>query len=90
MTSQTKASGTDAASIASWMTSYVSAVLNLPPDAFSPSDQFDAYGLDSVEAVIMAGVMEEEYSVVIEPTELLDHPSIDQFSLVLAARLASG
>ena len=46
-----------------------------------PTDQtFDTYGFDSVEAVVMAGVMEEEFGVPVDPIQLLEHPSIDDFA----------
>jgi acyl carrier protein len=79
--------GVDEASIRGWMVRYIRSVLNLPGDVDAAA-QFDAYGLDSVEAVIMAGVMEEEFRVVIDPMEMFEHPSIDRFAALLAARVA--
>ncbi len=80
--------GVDEASIRTWMIRYVRSVLNLSDDDVTVAKQFDAYGLDSVEAVIMAGVMEEEFRVVIDPMEMFEHPSIERFSTLLAARIA--
>ncbi len=79
--------GVDQASIRAWMVRYIRQVLNLPEDV-DVEAQFDAYGLDSVEAVIMAGVMEEEFRVVIDPMDMFEHPSIDRFAALLAARIA--
>ena len=70
--------------VRSWMVGYMSDLLTLAPDQIDPTAQFDAYGMDSIEAVVMAGVMEEEFGVVIEPTLLLEYPSIELFSKACA------
>jgi acyl carrier protein len=69
------------------MVNYITSVLELPPGSVPTSQKFNEYGLDSVEAVVMAGVMEEEFGVPIDPILLFEHPSIDQF---VAARARSG
>lgn len=68
---------TDAETLRSWMTSYIAAVLDLDQDTVATNVSFDSYGMDSVEAVIMAGVMEEEFSIRIDPTMVFEDPSID-------------
>lgn len=68
---------TDAETLRAWLKSYISAVLDLEADTVSTAVPFDSYGLDSVEAVIMAGVMEEEFSIRIDPTMVFEDPSID-------------
>lgn len=59
-----------------WMENYVRSNLDLPED-FTTAMRFDGYGIDSVEAVIMAGVMEEDFGIAIEPRFFFDDPSID-------------
>ncbi|MGE0415547.1 MAG: acyl carrier protein [Acetobacteraceae bacterium] len=71
-----------------WMVDYITSVLDLSPDVVLPKLKFNEYGLDSVEAVVMAGVMEEEFGVPIDPILLFEHPSIDEF--VLARALPDG
>ena len=71
-----------------WMLDYITSVLDLPAGEISTAAQFDIYGLDSVEAVVMAGVMEEEFGVQIDPVELFDHPSIDAFTNAFATPAA--
>ena len=56
--------------------------------AFSTADRFDTYGLDSVEAVIMAGVMEEEFQVIVDPHRFFETPSIDEFTAAFTAPAA--
>ncbi len=75
--------------IAQWMTRHISSVLARPEDSLNPADTFDTIGLDSVEAVIMAGMMEEEFGVTVDPMELYENPSVAQFASHLAARLAA-
>jgi acyl carrier protein len=63
-----------------WMRDYILSVLDLPPEQVPTAQTFDTYGFDSVEAVVMAGVMEEEFGVPVDPVQLLEHPSIDEFA----------
>jgi len=58
------------------MVDYLSTSLDLPSD-FSTSMRFDSYGIDSVEAVIMAGVMELEFGIQMEPRYFFNDPSIE-------------
>lgn len=62
-----------------WMIKYICGVLGLDPATFSTADSFDVYGLDSVEAVIMAGAMEEEFQTVVDPHLFYDYHSVDDF-----------
>jgi len=75
----------DPAILKAWMANYICGVLGLDRAAFSTADRFDTYGLDSVEAVIMAGVMEEEFQVIVDPHRFFDTPSIDEFTAVFTA-----
>ncbi len=62
-----------------WMIEYITSVLDLPVESLSTGATFDACGIDSVEAVVMAGVMEEHFGVEIEPMLFFENPSIDAF-----------
>jgi acyl carrier protein len=79
----TKAS-LDPAVLRVWMFKYIGSVLDIPSDSFSGSATFDTYGMDSAEAVIMAGVMEEEFRVQIDPRLFFEHPSVDELANALA------
>jgi acyl carrier protein len=68
-----------------WMVKYICGVLGLDRATFSTCDRFDVYGLDSVEAVIMAGVMEEEFQVVVDPQRFFEAPSVDEFVAAFTA-----
>jgi acyl carrier protein len=68
-----------------WMVKYICGVLGLDRATFLSADRFDVYGLDSVEAVIMAGVMEEEFQVVVDPQRFFEAPSVDEFVAAFTA-----
>jgi len=70
----------DEAALRDWMVAYIARLLSFAPADIDTSAQFDTFGMDSIEAVVMAGIMEEEFGVVIEPTLLLEYPSIDLFA----------
>ena len=75
--------------VKNWMVAYVAEVWNGNQADVNVHDTFDALNLDSVEAIIMAGLMEEEYDIEIDPRELYDNPSIALFSKHLGARLTA-
>ena len=70
----------DRAQLRSWMIDYITAVLAIPVEKIDANATFDSYGFDSVEAVVMAGVMEEEFGVPVDPIQLFEHPTIADFS----------
>jgi acyl carrier protein len=70
----------DEAGLRAWMAGYVARHLGIDAAAVDTSARFDSFGLDSVEAVVMAGVMEEEFGVAVEPALLLAYPSVDLFA----------
>jgi len=69
----------DATVLKDWMVKYLAEVLMLERSSISTTDNFDVIGLDSVEAVIMAGVMEDEFQIVVDPHQFFEAPSIEQF-----------
>jgi acyl carrier protein len=71
-----------------WMVNYICGVLGMDSANFPTDARFDTYGLDSVEAVIMAGVMEEEFQVIVDPHQFFDSPSVDAFVSAFAAGTA--
>jgi acyl carrier protein len=70
----------DEAKLRAWLINYITSVLNLPGEGVPTDQTFDSYGFDSIEAVVMAGVMEEEFGVQVDPIQLFEHPSIDAFA----------
>lgn len=60
-----------------WLVNYISTVLDRQGDAIPTDQTFDTYGFDSVELVLMMGVLEEELGIEVDPALLFEHPSID-------------
>jgi len=78
----------DEATLRAWLITYITSVLNLPGESVPCDQTFASYGFDSVEVVVMAGVMEEEFGVQVEPAQLFENPSIDGFARAYAAQAA--
>ena len=76
----------DSGELRSWMIEYISEVLKIDAGTLSTSATFDSIGLDSVEAVVMTGVMEEHFGVDVDPELLFESPSIDAFVAAHAGR----
>jgi acyl carrier protein len=72
----------------SWIVRYVAAVLDLDPDAIETDKAITDYGFDSAESVIMSGVMEEEFSIEVDPTVFFENPTIEGIVEALQARNA--
>lgn len=76
----------DREAIRTWLIDYIASVLDIPTKQFPSGEPFHSYGFDSVELVIMAGVMEEEFGVEIEPAMLFENPSVDALAAAVTAK----
>ena len=59
------------------MRDYLAEVLNIPEAEVELDRTLDSYGLDSIEAVLMAGGLEEELGFEIDPAAFLQYPTIE-------------
>jgi acyl carrier protein len=75
----------DAETLRVWLVNYISSVLDIPSEDFPTAARFDSFGLDSVEAVVMAGVLEEEFRVPVDPIQFFENPSVDAFVAAYAS-----
>ena len=80
---------TEQTDIQAWMEDYIRSVIDVPDEAFPAEARFDTLGLDSVEVTIMAGMIEERFSLQVEPSEILDNPNVAALALHLEKRLAT-
>jgi acyl carrier protein len=48
-----------------------------PPDEIDLDKDLADLGLDSVDAVLMAGEMEQAFGIEIDPAEALRHPTVE-------------
>jgi acyl carrier protein len=67
----------DEPTLRGWLINYISTVLDRVDDGVPTDQTFDTYGFDSVELVLMIGVMDEELGIEVDPAMLFEHPSID-------------
>lgn len=65
------------AEIRSWVRQYLARILGVPERDIKLDCTLDAYGLDSVEAVLMAGELEDALGVEIDPAAFLQFPTIE-------------
>ena len=65
----------------------VAALLDVDPAAVSTTDSFADVGLTSAQSVRLTAFLEDRTGVVVAPTAVFDHPSIDALvRFVLAGR----
>ncbi len=60
-----------------WVRSYLAEILFIPEPEVELDRTLDSYGLDSIEAVLMAGDLEEELGIEIDPAAFLQYPTIE-------------
>ncbi|MBE9128727.1 MULTISPECIES: acyl carrier protein [unclassified Coleofasciculus] len=73
-----------AADIQSWFVSYLSDLLDIPPDEIEVTIPFERYGLDSSVAVGMTGDLQDWLGSNVDPTLLYDYPTIESLAAYLA------
>lgn len=64
------------AAVETWLTRYVARLAHLDMKRIDIREPLANYGLGSLEAVRLAGDLEEHFHVQLEPTLLYDYPSI--------------
>lgn len=69
----------------SWLAGRIAGYLRLPPQQVDPARRLEEYGLDSLYATVLCGEIEDELGLVVEPTLLWDHPTVDALTLALLA-----
>ncbi len=75
-----------------WLRERVAHYAERDPGSIDPAARLTAYGLDSVYALILCGDREDHTGIVLEPTVVWDHPTIDGLAAHiegLAARTGS-
>jgi acyl carrier protein len=75
----------DTDQLRSWLVARVAGYLRRPPEDIDPSRRLDEYGLDSLYGTVLCGEIEDEFGLVVEPTLLWDHPTVDDLAGALLA-----
>jgi acyl carrier protein len=76
------------AEIEDWIQKYIRSVLEMGSDALPTDTEWTDLGLDSVELVIMAGVLEDDFDIAVDPHILIEYPTISTFSQYLSSALS--
>jgi acyl carrier protein len=61
-----------------WLTERISAALKVPKNGLDPDEPFSRYGLQSIDAVILAMEIEDELGFVVPPTLLWEYTTVHQ------------
>jgi len=64
--------------VRSWLVGYLAEMLDVPPDSIGPGREFSDYGLDSMDAVVVGGALEERFDVEVDATLFLRNRTIDE------------
>jgi acyl carrier protein len=62
--------------VTDWIMGFLMSLLNLGPSEISAESRFYNLGLDSVDAVVMAGAMEEHFKTQIDATIFLRNSTL--------------
>ena len=68
-------SSVDAAAVREWIVQYLAQVLQIDPRHVDLGKSLGELGLDSVDALILAGELEEHFGVEVEPTAVFEFKS---------------
>jgi len=83
--SERKTAGGQEAAIEQWLTGQLAELLGVQPEAIDTRQPFVSFGLDSAQAVGLAGDLEDFLGEPLPPTIIWDYPTIE----ALAAHLAN-
>ncbi len=71
-------------SIKEWLISQLAERLKIPPDEIDPNQNFNRYGLDSLDIVELIGKLEKVFGCKFPDTLFFDYPTIEHLVLYLA------
>jgi acyl carrier protein len=72
-----------------WLAGRIAAYVQRPVDEIELDVPLAEYGLSSVYALTLTGDIEDHLGVVVEPTMMWDHPTIDALASALLRALAA-
>lgn len=74
--------------IEEWLAGKVAARLEVEPDSIDRDQYFDDFGLDSTEALVLAGELEAWIGMELQTTALWYHPTISELAAYIAEERA--
>jgi acyl carrier protein len=73
-----------------WVRRHLAQLLNVPPESIALDRTLVDYGLDSVDAVLMAGELEGAFEMEIDPALFLKFDTFEAMVVGLASAVHSG
>lgn len=73
-----------------WVRNHLAQVLGVAPESIAFDKALSSYGLDSVDAVLMAGELEEAFGIEIDPARFIERDSFEAIIKTLAADIDKG
>jgi acyl carrier protein len=70
-----------------WVRGHLGRLLNIAPESIALDRKLSDYGLDSVDAILMAGELEDHFGIEIDPTNFIAYPTFDEMITAVAASL---
>lgn len=72
-----------------WVRAHLADITGQPAETIQIGATLADYGLDSVDAVLMAGALEERFGLEIDPASFLHFSTFEEMAVALAPRLAT-
>jgi acyl carrier protein len=60
-----------------WVRGHLGRLIGIPPESIALDRKLSDYGLDSVDAVLMAGELEDQFGIEIDPASFIQYHTFD-------------
>jgi acyl carrier protein len=70
-----------------WVRQHIGKLLGIAPESVSLDAKLSDYGLDSVDAVLMAGEIEDHFDIEINPASFIRFPTFEEMIAGLVSAL---
>jgi acyl carrier protein len=75
--------------VRNWVRQHLAQLLGIAPADVAFDRTLENYGLDSVDAVLMAGELEEALNIEIDPASFIQYENFEQMIAALESKIAS-
>ncbi|MEZ0090165.1 acyl carrier protein [Streptacidiphilus sp. EB129] len=79
----------DAAAAREWLTARIADCLGTEPERIAPDASLIGLGIDSIHAIALCGELEDRFGVLLEPSLVWDHRTVDAIVAHLGTQLAA-
>lgn len=90
MTQSTQNGALSVEEVTRWLTDKIGQRLGVPAESVETTKYFDEFGLDSTEALVLSGELEQWLGFELETTALWYHPTIGELAVYIVDRQAAG